>query len=211
MRASESMMLALPSERELALDARPIPPAMIFCCSAASSAGGLVAMSSDDSTDASIAEEDGERWSECGESDAEDWTSTASSSEHDPEPRGAARAAAAAAPPAARYDALSWFERITLGEPRAASAARGADGADGGGSWWSLAQLSATAMGGARPAAAEDGPSPQQHVCATCGFGADQQVFFLRDRAFCSATCVEQHARDMDELRLLRSRKRARN
>ena len=40
------MMLALPSERELALDARPIPPAMIFCCSAASSAGGLVAMSS---------------------------------------------------------------------------------------------------------------------------------------------------------------------
>ena len=70
MRASESMMLALPSERELALDARPIPPAMIFCCSAASSAGGLVAMSSDDSTDASIAEEDGERWSECGESDA---------------------------------------------------------------------------------------------------------------------------------------------
>ena len=76
MRASESMMLALPSERELALDARPIPPAMIFCCSAASSAGGLVAMSSDDSTDASIAEEDGERWSECGESDAEDWTSS---------------------------------------------------------------------------------------------------------------------------------------
>ena len=30
MRASESMMLALPSERELAIDARPIPPAMIL-------------------------------------------------------------------------------------------------------------------------------------------------------------------------------------
>ena len=207
MRASESMMLALPSEPELAIDARPIPPAMIFCCSAASSAGGLVAMNSEDSTEADATEEDGERWSECGDSDAEDWTSSSSSSEHDHEPP-ARSARADAAPAAARYDALSWFERITLGEPRWSSASRGAEppGKEGA-SWWSLA------MGGARPAASEEGPSgsPQQHVCATCGYCADQQVFFLRDRAFCSSSCVEQHARDMDELRLLRSRKRARN